>query len=69
MQYLIKFLNKENKWNTATISLPDTIDVEAYVEKNFAKDFIIYTEHTKSKERVRKETLIAESKFDLLRQG
>ena len=69
MQYLIKFLNKDNKWNTASISLPDSINVELYVEKNFSKDFIIYTEHIKSKDRLRKELLVAESKFDLLRQG
>jgi hypothetical protein len=43
------------------------MDPEKYVEKYMAKDFIIYMETVKSKERVRKEELIAKSQFDLLR--
>lgn len=67
MQYLVKFLDKSNRWNTSTISLPDSMDPEKYVEKHIAKDFIIYMEAVKSKERLRKEELVSKSQFDLLR--
>jgi len=68
MHYMVKYL-KEGKWITSSIVLPDSIDAEVYVEKHMAKDFTIYMEAVKSKERIRKELLVAESKFDLLRQG
>lgn len=69
MQYLVKYLTKQNKWNTSTITLPDDVDVEKHVEQTFGKDFIVYKEQVKSKERLRKEQLILDSKVDLLRQG
>jgi hypothetical protein len=67
MQYLVKFIDKDKRWTYSTISLPDSIDPEKYVEKTMAKDFIIYKEAVKSTERVRKEELIAKYQFDLLR--
>ncbi|MCI4438018.1 MAG: hypothetical protein JHC33_14515 [Ignisphaera sp.] len=67
MQYLVKFLDKDRLWSYSTLSLPDELDPEKYIEKYMAKDFILYIEAVKSKERVRKEELIAKSQFDLLR--
>lgn len=67
MTYCIKYL-KEGRWTFIEIILPKDVKVEEYIEKNFSKDFIIYTQQFKSRERIRKEELIATSKFDLLRQ-
>ena len=66
MKCLVKFF-KDGKWSSTELTLPDEMNIEIYVEKNFSKDFIIYKETIKSKERLRKEEIAKKGHFDLLR--
>jgi hypothetical protein len=65
---MIRYL-KNGVWLTSVITIPESVDPEKYVEKHIAKDFVIYMEAVKSTERLRKELLVSEAKFDLSNRG